>query len=87
MESSSSEKENYCHSSFDENGPYWHLYTSGKETPLMFRSHDDYLSDGELFTQLISIIRERHQKNALREHVFLVHEVQHQPGGSKISYF
>lgn len=37
------EKENYCLRSFGENGPYWHLYTSGKETPLMFRSHDDFV--------------------------------------------
>ena len=37
------EKENYCLRSFGENGPYWHLCTSGKETPLMFRSHDDFV--------------------------------------------
>ena len=37
------EKENYCLRSFGGNGPFWHLYTSGKETPLMFRSHDDFV--------------------------------------------
>ena len=46
------EKENYCRRTFDENGPYWHLYTSGKETPLMFRTEDDYVFAMNVIAQM-----------------------------------
>ena len=46
------EKENYCQRTFDENGPYWHLYTSGKETPLMFRTEDDYVFAMNVIAQM-----------------------------------
>lgn len=46
------EKENYCRRTFDENGPYWHLYTSGKETPLIFRTEDDYVFAMNVIAQM-----------------------------------
>lgn len=46
------EKENYCQRTFDENGPYWHLYTSGKETPLIFRTEDDYVFAMNVIAQM-----------------------------------
>lgn len=37
------EKEAYCERSFQSSGPYWHLYTSGKQTSLIFRKTEDYV--------------------------------------------
>lgn len=36
------EKESSCQRLFDSGGPYWHLYTLGKETPLIFNDTEDY---------------------------------------------
>lgn len=36
------DKENSCLASFQNEGPYWHGYTSGKETELLFANHSDY---------------------------------------------
>ena len=36
------EKEAFCENSFLSSGPYWHLYTSGKQTKLVFRNDEDY---------------------------------------------
>lgn len=36
------EKELYCQQTFLSGGPYWHLFTSGKRTPLIFESVEDY---------------------------------------------
>ncbi len=36
------ERENFCLRSFEMNGPYWHLFTSGKETPQIFKKKEDF---------------------------------------------
>ncbi len=33
----------FCRNTFDANGPYWHLYTQGHDTPLIFREKADYV--------------------------------------------
>lgn len=35
------EKERSCEATFFSAGPYWHAYTSGKETPILFTGSDD----------------------------------------------
>lgn len=35
------EMENECESFFEDSGPYWHAYTSGIDTPLLFVSDED----------------------------------------------
>ncbi len=37
------EKERYCEATFQESGPYWHAYTSGKDTPLLFAQKKDFV--------------------------------------------
>ncbi len=37
------EGEIFCRNTFDANGPYWHLYTQGHDTPLIFREKEDYV--------------------------------------------
>lgn len=32
-----------CRNTFDANGPYWHLYTQGHDTPLIFKAKEDYV--------------------------------------------
>ncbi len=36
------EKERACQRAFENGGPFWHLYTSGRETPLLFREKSDF---------------------------------------------
>lgn len=36
------ERENFCLRTFEMNGPYWHLFTSGKETPQIFKKEEDF---------------------------------------------
>lgn len=36
------EKELYCQQTFLSGGPYWHLFTSGKQTPIIFERIEDY---------------------------------------------
>ena len=36
------ESESLCESTFASNGPYWHLYTQGQNTPLIFKTEDDF---------------------------------------------
>ena len=35
------ENERSCEATFFSAGPYWHAYTSGKETPILFTGSDD----------------------------------------------
>ena len=35
------DKEGCCEATFRSDGPYWHAYTSGKETPLLFACRED----------------------------------------------
>lgn len=35
------EKERCCEATFQSGGPYWHAYTSGKDTPLLFVRDED----------------------------------------------
>lgn len=36
------EQESICENAFRENAPFWHLYTSGKGMPLLFRDDDEF---------------------------------------------
>ena len=36
------EKERYCEMTFASGGPYWHAYTNGKDTPLIFAGVADF---------------------------------------------
>lgn len=36
------ERERYCNATFQSGGPYWHAYTSGKETSLAFACGEDF---------------------------------------------
>ena len=36
------ESESLCENAFASNGPYWHLYTQGQDTPLIFKTEDDF---------------------------------------------
>ena len=36
-----SEKERLCETAFDSGGPYWHAYTSGKDTPILFVNDEE----------------------------------------------
>ena len=36
-----SEREKTCEMTFWSSGPYWHAYTSGKETPILFAKNED----------------------------------------------
>lgn len=37
-----SEREKGCEDAFQSGGPYWHAYTSGKDTPLLFVNDSDF---------------------------------------------
>ena len=37
------EKENRCRRSFESGGPYWHIYTAGMDTSLLFTTEDEYV--------------------------------------------
>lgn len=36
------EKETICEKLFGSRGPYWHVYTSGKDTPVLFVTEEDF---------------------------------------------
>ncbi len=36
------ERERFCNATFLSGGPYWHVYTSGKETPLIFSTREEF---------------------------------------------
>lgn len=36
------DQESCCDNVFRENAPFWHLYTSGKDMPLLFRNDDEF---------------------------------------------
>lgn len=36
------ESERECETTFQLNGPWWHLFTDGKSTPIVLRTEDDY---------------------------------------------
>lgn len=38
-----SEKERCCEATFFSDGPYWHAYSPGKETPLLFIKEEDFV--------------------------------------------
>lgn len=37
-----SEQERFCTATFKNGGPYWHAYTSGRETPILFVNENDF---------------------------------------------
>ena len=38
------ESERFCEASFLSGGHFWHAFTSGKDTPLLFVTEDDFRS-------------------------------------------
>ncbi|MGM9737290.1 MAG: hypothetical protein ACI3ZT_02630 [Candidatus Cryptobacteroides sp.] len=51
------EKERICEASFLAEGPYWHAYTSGKETPVIFVSDGDMAFAMNLTAQAAALNR------------------------------
>ena len=45
------EKEESCKATFRSGGPYWHAYTSGKESPLIFSQEEDFMFVMNLIAQ------------------------------------
>lgn len=43
--------EAYCESQFFHGGPYWHIYTPGLETPVLFGVKEDYVFAMNLICQ------------------------------------
>ena len=37
------ELERKCEATFQNAGPFWHAYTSGKTTPLLFAGNEDFV--------------------------------------------
>lgn len=54
------EKERYCQTSFNSGGPYWHLYTSGKNTGLIFKTKEDYVYAMNVMAQVALIFPKLH---------------------------
>lgn len=52
------EKEEYCKATFRSGGPYWHAYTSGKESPLIFSQEEDFMFVMNLIAQAASLFQE-----------------------------
>ena len=52
------EKEEYCKATFRSGGPYWHVYTSGKESPLIFSQEEDFMFVMNLIAQAASLFPE-----------------------------
>ena len=46
--------EAYCESQFIHGGPYWHIYTPGLETPVLFGLKEDYVFAMNLICQAAS---------------------------------
>lgn len=49
------ERERYCEATFRESGPYWHAYTSGKDTPLLFVRKEDFVFVMNVVAQAASL--------------------------------
>ena len=52
------DKEEYCKATFRSGGPYWHVYTSGKESPLIFSQEEDFRFVMNLIAQAASLFPE-----------------------------
>ena len=52
------EKEEYCKATFRSGGPYWHAYTSGKETPLLFSLEEDFVFVMNVIAQAAALFPE-----------------------------
>ena len=47
------EKERECNCTFMNGGPYWHLYTNGKETSLLFKENQDFTFGVNVLAQAV----------------------------------
>ena len=52
------ETESLCQMTFENNAPFWHLYTSGKDTPTLFASKEDFTLAMNLICQAVISVRE-----------------------------
>ena len=52
------EKEEYCKATFRSGEPYWHAYTSGKESPLIFSQEEDFMFVMNLIAQAVALFPE-----------------------------
>ena len=52
------ETESLCQMTFEKNGPFWHLYTSGKDTPMLFVNKEDFTLAMNLICQAAISVRE-----------------------------
>lgn len=52
------EKEEYCKATFRSGGPYWHAYTSGKESPLIFSLEEDFVFVMNVIAQAAALFSE-----------------------------
>ena len=50
------EKERFCETTFASGGPYWHAYTSGKSTPLLFASLTDFAFVMNIIAQTVAVV-------------------------------
>ena len=51
------ETEGFCQRTFENNGPFWHLYTSGKDTPALFVNKEDFTLAMNLICQAAISVR------------------------------
>ena len=52
------ERERYCETTFRDGGPYWHAYTSGKDTPLLFSQEEDLVFVMNVIAQAAALFPE-----------------------------
>ena len=52
------ERERYCETTFQDGGPYWHAYTSGKDTPLLFSQEEDLVFVMNVIAQAAALFPE-----------------------------
>ena len=52
------EKEEYCKATFRSGGPYWHVYTSGKESPLLFSLEEEFVFVMNVIAQAAALFPE-----------------------------
>ena len=52
------ERERCCEATFLDGEPYWHAYTSGKETPLLFSLEEDFVFVMNVIAQAAALFPE-----------------------------
>ena len=52
------ERERCCEATFLDGEPYWHAYTSGKDTPLLFSLEEDFVFVMNVIAQAAALFPE-----------------------------